>query len=192
MLAHPSILRLDKAGQPVEWLNWQDAVSVFCLGRIAWSLGDERIVVRGGKSGLSGEQSRVELPSIIAVDGAISSRAPHTRNRVPRISNAVMFRRDQHFCAYCGNRFGHEILTRDHIVPQSRLGPSSWENCISSCRRCNGHKAARTPEEAGMALRFAPYRPTLAEWLALKNRKTTPQQMDYLKNRFGSRSRLLA
>lgn len=67
--------------------------------------------------------------------------------------------RDGHTCAYCG---GH-ATTVDHLVPLSRGGPWSWENCISACRACNGRKADRTPDEAGMRLRFHPYVPTQAQ-----------------------------
>lgn len=63
--------------------------------------------------------------------------------------------RDKHTCAYCG-RAGDTV---DHVLPQSRGGLNTWENMVASCRKCNGKKDNRTPEEAGMPLRWQPYRP---------------------------------
>lgn len=70
-------------------------------------------------------------------------------------SGAGMLRRDRHTCAYCG-RWGNTI---DHVVPESRGGPTSWLNCITACEACNFKKGNRTPQEARMKLRFHPYVP---------------------------------
>ena len=34
------ILRLDKAGTPVEWLDWQMAATLYARGLVTWTLGD--------------------------------------------------------------------------------------------------------------------------------------------------------
>ena len=60
--------------------------------------------------------------------------------------------RDRFTCQYCKRIFSATDLTLDHVVPRSRGGDSSWENLVTSCRRCNNHKGDRLPEEAGMAL----------------------------------------
>lgn len=71
-----------------------------------------------------------------------------------------VFIRDGHRCAYCGKK----AKTIDHILPRSRGGTWSWENCVAACFDCNGAKRNRTPEEAGMPLRYAqPYVPTVRE-----------------------------
>ena len=59
-----------------------------------------------------------------------------------------------------GGRLG---LTVDHLVPQSRGGGHTWENLAACCSPCNHRKADRTPEEAGMCLRWTPWRPNAAE-----------------------------
>lgn len=64
--------------------------------------------------------------------------------------------RDKHTCVYCG-RAG--ATTVDHVLPQSRGGRNSWENLAACCTSCNQLKADRTPEEAGMRLRWHPWRP---------------------------------
>jgi 5-methylcytosine-specific restriction endonuclease McrA len=68
-------------------------------------------------------------------------------------------RRDHYICQYCGDQPGWEAITIDHVVPRSRGGATSWQNCVAACPDCNGRKADRTPEQAGMRLRKAPARP---------------------------------
>lgn len=71
-----------------------------------------------------------------------------------------LFKRDKYTCMYCGVQPGPEELTMDHILPKSRGGASSWENCALACVECNKRKANRTPEEAGMKLRKVPKKPS--------------------------------
>lgn len=75
-------------------------------------------------------------------------------------SRRNLFKRDKYTCMYCGVQPGPEELTVDHILPKSRGGVSSWENCALACVECNKKKANRTPEEAGMKLRRAPKKPS--------------------------------
>ena len=68
-----------------------------------------------------------------------------------------IFKRDKHQCQYCGKR---KELTLDHVLPKSRGGKTSWDNLVSACKSCNSKKGNHLPEEAGMPLSQAPYRPT--------------------------------
>jgi 5-methylcytosine-specific restriction endonuclease McrA len=74
-------------------------------------------------------------------------------------SRQALYRRDGFRCQYCGERPGPEALTIDHVLPRSRGGPTSWENCVAACGTCNRDKADRTPAEAGLRLRTRPVRP---------------------------------
>ncbi|MCU6481303.1 HNH endonuclease [Arthrobacter sp. A2-55] len=73
--------------------------------------------------------------------------------KVP-FSKAAVRARDGR-CAYCPG----PAETVDHIVPRSRGGRSTWLNLVGCCHSCNGLKADRTPEEAGMKLLVTPYIP---------------------------------
>jgi 5-methylcytosine-specific restriction endonuclease McrA len=64
-----------------------------------------------------------------------------------------------------------EKLTIDHIIPKSRGGKTSFENCVSSCKPCNNKKGSQTPKEANIYLKIKAYQPTIAEFLRLKVRK---------------------
>jgi 5-methylcytosine-specific restriction endonuclease McrA len=74
--------------------------------------------------------------------------------------------RDGFRCAYCGDR--RDRLSIDHIIPKSRGGKTTFENCVSACKTCNLKKGGRTPNEAGMFLRSKAYQPTISEFLRLR------------------------
>lgn len=182
------ILRLNVAGQPIEWLDWQAAVCLYARELVVWSLGEVAHKIHGGHSRITGEQTVIDLPSIIACGG---ERLARPRTTYP-LSNGALFARDNHLCLYCTRQFARFELTRDHVVPLSRGGTDRWENVVSACRRCNQHKGNRLLEEIGMELTALPYRPNNAEYLALINsRRILSDQMDFLRCRFSKNSRWL-
>ena len=184
----PRILRVDAAGQPVEWLTWQEAVCIHARDLVIWTLGDEVLRIRGGVSRLHGTRTVVPLYSIIACHGRIT-RAVRS---IPPLTNRALFRRDAHLCLYCGKSFRDVELTRDHVVPRSRGGVDIWDNVVSACRRCNHHKGSHLLGEIGLELRALPYTPNHAEYLALTNSgRILGDQMEFLKAQFGRDSRLL-
>ena len=75
-------------------------------------------------------------------------------------SRRNLFRRDHNTCQYCGKRPGTSELTIDHVMPRSRGGGSSWENCVLACVPCNRRKANKTPTEAHMHLLKPAVEPT--------------------------------
>ena len=79
-------------------------------------------------------------------------------------SRKNLFKRDRYTCQYCGLQPGPEELTVDHVVPRSRGGVSSWENCVLACVDCNKRKADLSPAQAGLRLRKSPKKPS---WKAL-------------------------
>ena len=74
-------------------------------------------------------------------------------------SRRNLFKRDRYTCQYCGVQPGSEELTIDHVLPRSRGGQSTWENCVLACVACNKHKADRLPDEVRMKLLHRPKRP---------------------------------
>lgn len=90
--------------------------------------------------------------------------ATHWLYRPAGYSRQGVLTRDRRRCAYCDA----PARTIDHLVPQSRGGRWTWDNTVAACHACNGRKGNRTPEEAGMRLRIAPYVPTRAQLAALE------------------------
>jgi 5-methylcytosine-specific restriction endonuclease McrA len=70
-----------------------------------------------------------------------------------------IFERDRNTCQYCGKNFDRKDLNLDHVIPRDRGGPTTWENIVCSCIKCNTRKSNRTPHEAGMHLIRKPKRP---------------------------------
>ncbi len=66
------------------------------------------------------------------------------------------------------------------MIPTSRGGADTWENCASACKPCNQRKANMMPEEAGMALLAVPYAPNSVEALLLQNKRVLADQMSFL------------
>ena len=83
--------------------------------------------------------------------------------RPPRkitFSRENLYKRDEFTCQYCGVALPGRDLTIEHVLPRSRGGPTTWENCVAACEDCNGRKADQTPKEAGMKLKTTPARPS--------------------------------
>ncbi len=182
------VLQLDVSGRPQAWLSAKEAAVLYANDSVAWTLGDPFLLLRGGIQRRTGVQSRLELHPIVAVHGAIPSRAWRL---TPSMSNAKLFARDRQMCAYCGGVFSLDELTREHMLPSSRGGADSWMNCITACRSCNSRKGNRTPNELGWSLHYLPYVPSLHEDMILRGRRIVADQMDFLLASVPSHSRLL-
>lgn len=92
----------------------------------------------------------------------------HYSERPPRkvgFTRLNLARRDDFTCQYCGDVIGYDGLTVEHIMPRSRGGPTSWENCVAACVDCNGRKGNLTPQEAKMRLRKVPHTPVFKTML---------------------------
>ena len=112
---------------------------------------------------------------LIPEHGEVSIRSAHASFRIPEIvllsrynklpqqrihfSRRTIYRRDANTCQYCGGRPGTDELSIDHVLPRSRGGKTTWENCVLACTICNKKKADRTPEECGMKLLKKPKKP---------------------------------
>ena len=87
---------------------------------------------------------------IVAVNYA---RVPKKR---PKFCARTIRERDGNRCQYTGRLLRPDEGSIDHIVPRSRGGPNSWENCVWASREINTRKGNRLPREAGLRLLAAP------------------------------------
>lgn len=92
---------------------------------------------------------RIAIPSVVRLNRYINTSRIRNRKSFNRID---IYQRDEFTCVYCGDVFGKDDLTLDHILPKSRHGGNDYSNLATSCKPCNNRKGDRTPEEAGMAL----------------------------------------
>ena len=185
---HSHVLQLDIQGTPQAWITLEHAALHYATGSVAWvdGMGPLR-TLRGGWNVAFGRQSLIEVHPIIALSGA--SRV-NLFDVVPAFSKLKLFRRDRFTCAYCGQRFHERELQCEHIVPESRGGRWSWMNLVSACGACNGKKADRTPEQAGMPLLYLPYVPSRFEDFLLEGRNIRADVHEWLAARLPKGSRL--
>lgn len=180
----PRILRLDIAGQPLNWITWQEAVCLYARELVVWSLGDLALRIYGGICAASGQRSMIDVHSIIACSGRIHAES---YSATPPLSNRALFARDRNFCMYCGMKYSDSQLTRDHVVPISRGGTDEWTNVAAACRRCNIHKGDSLLQECELELLALPYAPNVAEYLALTNSgRILGDQLNFLESRFNT------
>ncbi len=175
----PLILTLDNAGRPIEWINWQEAVTLYVREQVAWTASEARIRIQGGTCQKTGLQSYIDLSTIIAIRGA---QAKYNHDITPPLTNRALFERDRHTCLYCGDHFKTSLLTRDHVKPRAQGGLDKWSNVVTACKACNVKKGCSTPHQAHMPLLALPYIPNKAEAMILSNRRILTDQMDFLRN----------
>jgi hypothetical protein len=178
------VLRTDAAGVPLEWIDYQDAVRLYHLEQVAYGYGSLVYRLHGGISAKTGQRSVIEVNSIIATYGNNRALAKAREHYVPPLNNHTLFKRDAHVCMYCGKHFPTSELSREHVTPLSRHGRDHWNNVVTACKRCNNHKAGRTPEEARMQLLAIPFTPNHAEYIFLKGRRILADQMEFLRAHF--------
>ncbi|MFZ9039808.1 MAG: hypothetical protein ACO3DT_17340, partial [Gammaproteobacteria bacterium] len=105
-MRNAKILRLNKAGTPIDWITREEAATLVVKDQVVWALGENAFEIRGGINRL-GRQSVLSLPSILASDGSVK-----LSDFVPPLVNGYLFRRDQYLCMYCGGEFNADNLSR--------------------------------------------------------------------------------
>lgn len=120
------------------------------------------------------ENLTIAAPSVMRLSRYV--RVPYHRP-VP-LTRAGILRRDGRRCAYCGKRAD----TIDHVVPRSRGGRHTWDNCVAACRDCNSRKADRLIEELGWTLRVTPKAPTRTSGVLVLATEPLPSWKPWLAN----------
>jgi len=105
-------------------------------------------------SGIKTATSFIAKPEVILLNNF--SRVPH---RTMAFTRKNLYKRDDFTCQYCLKGMPNGKLTIDHIIPRSRGGRSTWENCVLACKPCNGKKANKSLEEVGFVLNKKPQKP---------------------------------
>ena len=186
------VLRLDISGMPLEWIDYRDAVRLYHTQQVAYACGSLLYRLRGGINAATGNRSVIDVNSIIATEGNTHVLGKVRNDYTPPLNNQTLFKRDGYLCMYCGEHFSSSVLSRDHVTPLTLGGLDIWTNVVSACRRCNNHKAGRTPEQAKMKLLAVPFTPSFAEYIYLKGRRVLTDQMEYLLAHIPRRSPLRA
>src|ERR1051325_2251229 len=107
----------------------------------------------------------IRAPTVIVC--ADYAKVPRQR---PTLSPRNIRERDGNRCQYTGRLLRPDELSIDHVLPRSRGGKTSWENCVLAHKRINASKGDRLPEEAGLRLLTRPRVPAaLPSTLMIRN-----------------------
>lgn len=137
----------DESMTPHSWENWR------------------QLETREHDHSIGTANGSVRIPTIIILKSF--NKVPLFR---PKFGLKAIFLRDGGICQYSGKALKLSEASIDHIMPQSRGGETSWENCVLCDRLLNSRKGDKTPAEAGLKLRSNPIEPkTVPVTLTLKN-----------------------
>lgn len=121
--------------------------------------------VRDGDCSIGTSSGRIRVPTVVVL--ARFNKVPLKR---PKFSLRNLWERDGGRCQYTGKPLAPGEGNIDHVVPRSRGGATSWENCVVADRKVNTRKADKTPAEAGLKLLQQPRTPReVPVTLMLKN-----------------------
>ena len=140
MLASGSARGLDIAGDgtisPVAWDQWLT------------------LPIRDHDQSVRTPRGVARSPTVIVVSqfAGVPLRRAHLNRR-------SLWQRDGGRCQYTGRLLRPQEGSIDHVIPRSRGGPNTWENCVLAHRDVNSRKADRLPEEAGLRLLARPQAP---------------------------------
>lgn len=130
------------------------AINLILAGK-AVSLDDSEHVVRGN-------QMEIKTPYVIKMNYFIKKA---TQFKEVPFSRKGVFVRDNYKCAFCGKHAD----TIDHIVPKSKGGLNTYENCVACCFRCNSSKANKHLSETNHKLLIKPTKPNLYSSFLLRS-----------------------
>lgn len=125
------VLKLSAQGLPQSWISLEQAVTHYAAGEVRWEVGGEVAVFHGGHNAITGQQSIIKVASIIGTRGVPKINPFNLR---PGLTNGKLFKRDRNICAYCGEHFHEEDLTREHIIPFAQQGIDNWMNVVTACK----------------------------------------------------------
>ena len=129
------VLQLDVSGRPQAWITPREAALLYACDGVAWTLGRAVQVLRGGIQRATGLQSRIEVHAIIAVRGAIPSRAWRV---TPALTNPKLFVRGHLICTSTSYS---SIPIRISAGGPQALGAKRWNRAIRAC----GYRAMFDP-----------------------------------------------
>lgn len=144
-------LLLNNSYEPLRFIPERDVFRLLAKEKIE-SLAYWEHIVRHGDDGI------IKHPSVVRLKIQVKYHP-----KFVKLNRIQIFKRDQFICQYCGFAGTANELSIDHIIPVSQNGETSWLNCVTACKFCNGRKKNRTPEQAEMKLINQPfvYHPTI-------------------------------
>jgi 5-methylcytosine-specific restriction endonuclease McrA len=67
--------------------------------------------------------------------------------RIPLNLRRRIIERDGYYCVYCDEDLRDAEIHMDHVIPESKGGPTTYDNLQVTCRKCNLAKGVLTESE---------------------------------------------
>ena len=150
------VLLINADYNPLGLITLHKALKLWSKGKIE--------VIKATKQIIRNFEQTIELfvPEVIRLLKYVRSI---WRKKVP-FSKRNLLIRDNFTCQYCGKEIKQDSSI-DHIVPRSKGGMSSFDNCVMACIPCNNKKDNKSCAEAKMFPKHKPIVPTINEFLLL-------------------------
>lgn len=145
---HSVILVLNSSYEPLHFTNWKRAINL-----------------------LFKEKARFISKRVIRLVNYV--RIPFNYGRDSYPTRALIYKRDDHECQYCGSK---KDLTIDHVIPRSKGGQDTWENLVACCTKCNLKKGNQMLSETSMTLNRKPVAPFNRIYLGLQKSRISEWQ----------------
>lgn len=122
-----------------------------------------KLIPSDGEACIRSAKASFRIPEVV-----ILTRYNKLPNQRVHFSRRTIYKRDGNQCQYCGCKPGTESLSIDHVLPRSRGGLTTWENCVLACTRCNKRKADKIMSEVGIKFFNPNYKPTKPKYSFFK------------------------
>ena len=112
---------------PLSTIPWQQAVKLSFLDRI-------KILETYDDWVVHSPSTTMRVPALAITKEYMKYK------RAVRFSRKNLYLRDLYQCQYCGETCDTHELTIDHVIPVSKGGKTTWDNCVTACYDCNFEK----------------------------------------------------
>ena len=106
---------------PLSTVGWETAVKLHFLDKVNVIEWYEDWTIHSAKM-------EMKVPAVVVVKSNFKRR----RLGPMRFTKHNLYLRDLFTCQYCLETFPTSELTIDHVVPYSKGGKTSWENCVAA------------------------------------------------------------
>ena len=157
MVNNRKVLLLNSDYRALRFVTWERALRLMSREKVDIVSHWEDTIIRS-------IDGKIILPSTLR----LKNHVRYYRKGPLKFSKLLIKKRDRFTCQYCGET-RRSSLTIDHVIPKSKGGKNTWKNLVTCCQRCNTKKDSLSPAEAGLKLRYKPYRPTYLQFLRRVN-----------------------
>lgn len=123
----------NQLGEPLSIVSAQRAITMILSGKA--------VTVDPSPQTMKVGDEVMALPYVVTLTREVKQGVKNTSI----FSRRGVLARDGFKCVYCGS----PANTIDHVIPQSKGGPSTYDNCVAACSPCNRKKDDRFLEDIG-------------------------------------------